>query len=117
MASDQSAVCWLQLVRTPDNHLSGQIADSTVTSDGHIQRDSVSVTGAVDGENVTLSGSRFLGLETFTFSGTLHGDDLTLTGAQGMPMIFKRASLADYQARESALDSQSQKIVIHDQGC
>jgi len=62
LASDNSTVVWLQLVRTPDNHLTGQLAASVVKPDGSIDRKSASITGAVDGENVTLSGSRLFGL-------------------------------------------------------
>ena len=111
MANDQSTVCWLQLVRTPDNHLSGQITYATVTKDGQIQRNSVAVTGAIDGDIVTISGSKFLGVDTFTFSGVHHGGYLTLTGAEATPMTFKRATLAEYQAKESALQAQSKKII------
>lgn len=111
MASDQSTVCWLQLVRTPDNRLSGQITYATVTKDGQIQRNSVAVTGAVDGDNVTISGSKFLGFDTFTFSGVQHGNYLTLTGAEATPMTLRRATLAEYQSQEAALQAQSQKII------
>ena len=111
LANDQSTVCWLQLVRTPDNHLSGQITYATVTKEGQIQRNSVAVTGAVDGDNVTISGNKFLGFDTFTFSGVQHGSYLILTGAEATPMTFKRATLTEYQAQESALQAQSKKII------
>lgn len=110
LASDQSSVVWLQVVRTPDNHLTGQLASSVLKPDGSIERDSVQVTGAVDGENVTLSANRFLGLETVTLAGTLHGNTLTLTGGQSIPVTFKRSSLSDYQAQETALNARSQSI-------
>jgi ribosome-associated translation inhibitor RaiA len=79
--------------------------------DGSIQRKSITITGAVDGENVTISGSGFLGMESFTLSGTLNGNKLALTGAQSTPLVFNKASLSDFQADESALDSRSQSIV------
>src|SRR5579863_8804241 len=90
LATDQSSVAWLQVVRTPDNRLTGQLAASILKPDGSIEQNSISVTGAVDGENVTLSGSGFLGLQSFVLSGTLNGDTLTLTGAQSIPVSFKR---------------------------
>src|ERR1019366_7555752 len=95
LATDSNAVCWLQVVRTPDNRLSGQISGSRLTDDGSIERTSTTISGAVDGENVTISGSRFLGLESIALSGTLSGDTLTLTGTQSIPVIFKSAKLSN----------------------
>lgn len=111
LATDGSAVCWLQVVRTPDNRLSGQISGSRLADDGSIQRTSTTISGAVDGENVTISGSRFLGLESIALSGTLNGDTLTLTGRQSIPVIFRRAELSDFQRSEAVLTSHSQSII------
>jgi hypothetical protein len=102
---------WLQLVRTPDDHLTGQFALSVLKPDGKIDRSSVSLTGAVDGENVSLSGSGLFGLRSTALSGILNGDTLTLTGAQAQPFILRRSSLSDYQAQMSALDTRSQTII------
>src|SRR5882672_3974099 len=93
LAGDQSAVCWLQIVRTPDNRLTGQLAVSILKPDGSIERNSISLTGAVDGKNVSLTGSGFLGLQTVSLSGALSGDTLTLTGTQAIPVIFRRSSM------------------------
>jgi hypothetical protein len=111
LASDNSTVVWLQLVRTPDNHLTGQLAASVMKPDGSIDRNSAPITGAVDGENVTLSGSRLFGLQTLTLSGTLEGDKLTLTGVESTPFVLKRSSLTQYQAQEAALNARSQNII------
>jgi len=111
LASDQNTVCRLQLVRTPDNHLTGQLAASTMKPDGTVAQSNVSVTGAVDGENVTLSGAGFLGLQSFVLAGTLKGNTLTLTGAQSVPVIFKRGTLRDYQQQIAGLNARSQGIV------
>jgi hypothetical protein len=111
LVSDNYTVVSLQLVRTPDNHLTGQLAASVMKPDGSIDRKSAPITGAVDGENVTLSGSRLFGLETLTLSGTLEGDKLTLTGAQPTPMILTRSSLTQYQSQMAALDAKSQNIL------
>ena len=111
LATDQNGIVWLQLVRTPDNHLTGQFALSILKPDGKIDRNSVSLTGAVDGENVSLSGSGLFGLQSTALSGTLNGDTLTLTGPQAQPFVLKRSSMNDYQAQMSALDSRAQTIV------
>jgi hypothetical protein len=111
LATDQSSVACVQVVRTPDNRLTGQLAASILKQDGSIEQNSVSVTGAIDGENVTLSGSGFLGLQSFVLSGTLNGDTLTLTGAQSIPVRFKRSTLPEYQAQVAELNTRSQSIL------
>jgi hypothetical protein len=111
LASDDSTVVWLQLVRTPDNHLTGQLAASVMKPDGSIDRKSAPITGAVDGENVTLTATGFFGLQTATFSGTFEGSNLTLTGVEPTPFVLKRSSLADYEAHVAALNARSQNII------
>jgi hypothetical protein len=108
---DQGAVCWLQLVRTPDNHLTGQLIASVLKTDGQVERNSVALTGAVDGENVSLTGGGLFGLSTTTFSGTFEGNSLTLTGVQSTPITLKRASLAEYQAQVTQQNSTAQSIL------
>jgi hypothetical protein len=111
LAGDKSAVVWLQVVRTPDNHLTGQMAANALKPDGTIEQNSASITGAVDGENVTIQGSRFFGLESFVLSGTLSGNVLTLTGAQSVPLTFMRSTPAEFQAKVAELDARSQSII------
>jgi hypothetical protein len=111
LASDSGAVCWLQMVRTPDNHLTGQLATSFLKPDGHIEQTNATVNGAIDGENVTISGSGFLGLSEFTLSGTQDRNTLTLTGAQPIPISFRRSTVAEFQSAESALNTRSQAIL------
>lgn len=111
LGSDGTAVVWLQLVRTPDNRLTGQLAASLLKTDGTIDRRSVSVTGAVDGENVTLAGHGLLGLQTDSLSGTFESGKLTLTGVQPTPIILMRSALSGYQSQVAALDAKSQSIL------
>lgn len=110
LASDEGSVSWLQLVRTPDNHLAGQIAASTLRPDGTIEQHAAPLTGAVDGENVTLSGTGFLGLQSFVLAGTINGNTLTITGAQSIAVKFKRSTMSEYQAQIAALNVRSQDI-------
>jgi hypothetical protein len=110
LATDNSSVIWLQVVRTPDSHLTGQLAANVLEPDGTIEQNSASLTGAVDGENVTIQGSRFFGLDSFVFSGTLHRNVLTLTGAQSLPLTFTRSTPAEFQAKVAALNARSQGI-------
>lgn len=69
--------------------------------------------GAADGENVTLAGSGFFGLRSFTAAGKLEGSTLTLTGEQAIPLTFKRTSILDYQTQEAALNSRSTFFAPH----
>jgi len=108
IASDQSGVASVDLVRTPDDRLTGQLVSSQITPDGSIQRKATGLTGAVDGENVSLTFAGVLGLGSTTLTGTLSGDTLTLTGPQAQPLIFKRSSLRDYQVQLSGLEQRSQ---------
>jgi hypothetical protein len=111
LVSDSGSVVWLQLVRTPDNHLTGQLTASVLKPDGRIDRNSASITGAVDGENVTLTGSGLFGLQSVTLSGAFSGDTLTLTGEQAEPLVFKRVPLTVYQTQLSELNGRAQAIV------
>ena len=112
LASDTSAVVWLQLVRTPDNHLTGQLSLSKLNADGKVGYDSVSLAGVIGEENVTLSGSRFMGLQTFSFAGTLDGNKLTLTSSETpMPFELKRADMSDYQKQLGRLNAASATIL------
>ena len=111
LASDKSAVVWLQLVRTPDNRLTGQLAANILKQDGTIEQNSVPVAGAVDGENVTIQGSQFFGLESFVLSGTMNGNTLTLTGAQSIPLTFTRSTSAEFQASVAELNARSRSII------
>ena len=111
LAGDKSAVVWLQVVRTPDNRLVGQLAANVLKPDGTIEQNSVSITGAVDGENVTIQGNRFFGLEPFVLSGTLRGNVLTLTGAQSVPLSFTRSTPTEFRAKVAELNARSQSII------
>ena len=110
LAKFSNGVYWLQLVRTPDNHLSGQLETSILAKDGIISRNAVSITGAVNAGNVTISASLF-GLPMVTLSGTFEGNKLTLTGAEPSPVVLTRSDLKEYQQQIDSLNAQSQRIL------
>jgi hypothetical protein len=110
IAKFTDGVYWLQLVRTPDNHLTGQLETLVLGKDGKIERETVPVIGAVNAGNVTISASQ-LGLQVVTLSGTLDGDTLTLTGGQPSPIVLTRSDLSDYQRQVNTLNAQSQGIL------
>jgi hypothetical protein len=111
LAVDKATVCWLQIVRTPDGNVTGQMAHSVQKQDGNIEHTAVPVTGAANGENVTLTGVGALGMATTTLAGTFNGDELTLTGVQPTPVSLKRATLADHQAQLGEQTTRSQAII------
>ena len=112
LVSDKTGVLWLQLVRTPDDHLTGQLSLSKLNSDGRIDFDAVPIVGVFGDGNVTLSGSRFFGLQTFTLSGTLDGNKLTLNGSGGpTPFVLNRADMPEYQKQLANLNATSQSVL------
>jgi hypothetical protein len=111
MAQDKSEIIWLQIVKTPDNRLSGEIASSQLQSDGVIKQNSVPITGAVSGENITISFNGFLNLSTSTLGGTSDGNKITLSGPSGNPLVLTHADLDEYQTHLSTLNMESQKMI------
>lgn len=111
VASDNSGVVSVQLVRTPDNHLTGQFTLAQLKPDGNVDRKSVTVNGAVDGENVSLTSAGVLGFQSITLAGTLKDGTLTLSGPEALPIVLKRSSLNDYQAQMAVLDSHSRQLL------
>jgi hypothetical protein len=111
LAADNTGICWLQLVRTPDDHLTGQLVVSELKSDGKIDHKSASLSGAVAGENIALTTSGFLGLSTATLSGTFDGKSLTLTGVQTTPVTLTRTTLSEYQSKLAEQTTRSQAII------
>lgn len=112
LVSDSGSVTWLQLVRTPDDHLTGQLSLSKLNTEGKIDFDSVAVAGAIGDGNLTLSGSRLLGLQTFTLSGTADGNKLTLSGSgEPTPFVMNRADMSEYQKQLAILNGRSQSIL------
>jgi hypothetical protein len=110
LARFTNGIYWLQLVKTSDNHVAGQLETLLLDKDGTIERNAVAVTGAADGGNVTMSAS-LLDLQTLTLSGTLSGNKLTLTGGQPSPVVLTRSNLSDYEREVNVLNSQAKQIL------
>lgn len=117
IAKFTNGVYWLQLVETPDKHLTGQFDTLVLGSDGKIVYSNLSVTGAADGGNISmlLKPISFLPF-TVTASGTLDGDQLTLTGGftggQPSTVVLVRSDASEYQAQVRILNAQSQAILV-----
>jgi len=111
MAKFANGVDWLQLVKTPDNHLTGQYVELTLQADGKVDQKNGTFGGAIDGENVILSIAGIFGMQGGTLSGTLDGNKLTLTGPRLAPVILNRADFDEYQGEVKALHAKSQHIL------
>src|SRR5580704_1654640 len=111
LAKFTNGICWLQLVKTPDNHLTGQLETLILRADGEVERSDVSVTGAVNGRDFTISASAF-GLQVLALSGTLAGNQLTLTGGQPSPLLLERSDLNEYERETNALNVTAKQILV-----
>ena len=111
LAKFNDGVFWIQLVRTPDNRLAGQAEAAVLSPLGTVERNSVSVSGAVNGKEVTISTTLF-GLRFGTLSGIFEGHTLRLIGGgQSEPIILTRANLGDYQREVHIVERKSEEIL------
>jgi hypothetical protein len=111
MAKDPNGIFWVELVRTPDNHLTGQIETTSMSSsDGKIARKTVPVTGAVNGTNVTITASTW-GVSTLSLAGSLDHSKLTLTGFGTGPVMLMRSDLGEYERESNNLNSRAEQII------
>ncbi len=109
MAKFSNGIWWVQLVRTPDNRLTGQLETSILDKSGKIVENTVSLTGAVNGDNVSIS-STFWGFQLVTLSGKIGWNKLTLTGPPQGLVVLERSDLSDYQKQSGILIAESQRI-------
>src|SRR5258708_6920626 len=114
IAKSTNEISLLQLVETPDGHITGQLETQILKEDGKIEYHNLSVTGAADGENVSLSFKSSPIPFTITAFGTLNGNRFILTGGfSGIrQVVMVRSNLADYQEQVSSLNTQSQNILV-----
>lgn len=116
IAKFTNGIYWLQLVETPDKHLTGQLDTAVLDTDGKVAYNNLSVSGAIGGDNISLQLKpiSFLPLRE-TVSGMLSGNKLTLTGefSRGQPntIVFLRSDAGEYQVEAKALNVQSQRIL------
>lgn len=115
ITKDAHGVMLLQLVETPDHRLSGQLIWSETGTNGKIIQSSTSLTGAVDGENITLQTNTLFGLSNKAISGTFNGDSLTLTAADLPAATLSRVNIATYQAQLSEQEKQARGTAVANQ--
>src|SRR5579871_578924 len=101
----------VQIVRTPDQRLSGRIEEAMLGSDGAVQDTSVAMDGAADGSQITLSPKSGL-LSGFggSVTGLLEGDQLELSW-QGGHMTLRRGTASDFDGAVAVLRMRAANIV------
>lgn len=114
IAKFTNAVGLLQLVETPGKHVTGQL-QMVVNIDGEVQNNSYSVTGAVDGSNISLSLKPNLLLsESVPESGTFNSSTIMVTGkfasAQPVMTTFVRADAREFQPLVKAINDQAEGV-------
>jgi hypothetical protein len=109
LAKFSNGIWSVQLVRTPDNRLTGQLETSVLEKSGKIVENTVPLTGAVNGDNVSIS-STFWGFQIVTLSGKVDWNKLTLTGPPQGLVVLERSDLSDYKKQSSVLIADSQRI-------
>src|SRR6516225_5667052 len=90
------AVYWLQVVATPDQHVTGQFEASEIGKSAQVSETTFAVTGAVDGESVSLTLKSPIPLvPSLPLAGTFRGAVLTLTGLPGSSQLVLQRANAD----------------------
>lgn len=109
LGKDPDGLCWLEIVRTPDSHLTGHLVTMIIGSDGKVDQRSVELRGVSDGGNIVLSSTALL--QPLMLSGDLKGDRLTLTGSQPVNIVLIRSDLNEYQKEADSLTNRSQQLL------
>lgn len=116
IAKFTNGVEMLQLVETPDHHVTGQLQGVDFDKNGKLENISFSVTGAVDGSNISLTFKpTFFLSENITEAGTFDGAKITLTGKLANPqpsaVVFERSSAEEFETLAKAVNDRSQQLL------
>lgn len=113
IAKGPDTVVWLQLVETPDKHITGQLNSTSIDKSGQLVYVTAPVAGAVDGETISLSFKRdALLASSVQLAGSVDGDTLHLRGGQAADeATFHRAKDDEFVAGKQALAEQSQRAL------
>lgn len=104
----------IQIVETPDGHLTGRYEQVVLQSNGKIEDMNATITGAADGQTVvvTIKPSEFLA-GSMAASGTIEGRLLHLTGGgngSSFALNLVRSDEADFRTQVAALTDQERQI-------
>lgn len=103
----------LQVTQTDNGQITGVYSFVEVSADGRLDSEHISVTGVIDGGQLTLTLHRGL-LETTNFAGNLNGNAIQLqqVGSKGdvLSWVFMRGSLAEFKTYADQVKSKAEGI-------
>jgi hypothetical protein len=106
IARGQDFVEMLEVTQAKDGQLLGSLYSTTLKPNGSITRDSTNITGAVEGNALTLVAKSLIPLiPGLNLPGTIEGGVITITNPNGQEQ-FKGGSPSDYQAAVQQLQNQ-----------
>lgn len=118
VGNSTTSVVRLQLVETPDKHLSGQMDVAILKPDGTIVSETLKIAGTTDGNKLSLTASAPpvpLG-PVFNLSGTIGWNSLDVTASGGNGLLktvtLKPGNVDEYNTALSALQKKSASIRV-----
>lgn len=113
IAKPPGTVVWLQLVETPDKHLTGQLDTASIDKSGKLVYLNAPVSGAINGESISISFKpQALLASSVQLAGTFSGDILTLRGGPtGDAVTLHRANDDEFAKGRQELVEQSQRLL------
>lgn len=102
IAHYSDGVAMLQIIETPDHHISGNLRMVAVKKEGELVRTSYTIVGAVDGQNISMklqSGSPITAVAT--------ANGIRVVGLGGSASLFQPGDLDEFERQVAALQSVS----------
>ena len=115
VGTTQDAATLLQVVQTNDGQLTGRLEFTTLQKSGQLDKRSVAIDGAADGNTVVINlKPTELLASKITFSGTIEGASLRLTGTingASAVILATRSNETVYQYHAALLEGRSQQMI------
>jgi hypothetical protein len=108
IAHYSDGVAMLQIIETPDHHITGNLRMVAVKKEGELVRTSYTIVGAVDGQNISMelqSGSPITAVAT--------GNSIRVVGLGESASVFQRGNLAEFERQAAALQTVSKVALDH----
>lgn len=112
VATAADAAVLLHLLETPNGHLTGWYKQVTLSGDGAIDEQDAAITGETDGRTIIISlKPDGLTRVSLTFSGTLSGDILNLTGSPGLALLLHRSGESSFREQVALLQARAGQLI------
>lgn len=113
--SNETEVAALQLVGSEDGSITGSLQTASIQQNNELSSSNVPLTGAIDGDALTLATPAPMFGTSTTFSGERKGDEITLTvttrdGVVTIP--FRRADAAEFARLSDELRQRQQAAAV-----